>query len=151
MGKLFAIVLTILTVATVVGFFTHAWWMPVDISASGPAIDREIADTMLLSGILFVLAQTALGIFAWKFADAGDGRKISFFPGGATPLVALAVIAVGAEVLALTFVGSKVWADIYMSPAPSTAIKIDVQAQQFAYHFRYAGPDGRFGAIHPET
>jgi cytochrome c oxidase subunit 2 len=27
---------------------------------------------------------------------------------------------------------------------------IDVQAEQFAFYFRYAGPDGQFGAVHPE-
>jgi cytochrome c oxidase subunit 2 len=150
MGKLFALVLTIFTLASVGAFFTHAWWMPVDISSDGPAIDRQIADTMLVSGILFVLAQALLGIFAWKFADTGDGRKIALFPSGAIPMVALAIIVVGAEILALTFMGSKVWADIYMTPAAPSALKIDVQAQQFAFHFRYAGPDGRFGAIHPE-
>jgi cytochrome c oxidase subunit 2 len=150
MGKLFALVLTILTLASVAVFFAHAWWMPIDISTDGPAIDRQIAETMFVSGILFVLAQALLGIFAWKFADVGDGRKITILPGGAKPLVLLAVVIVGAEILALTFVGSKVWADIYMTPAPAGAVKIDVQAQQFAFHFRYAGPDSKFGAIHPE-
>src|ERR1700726_845808 len=102
MGKLFALVLTIFTLASVAVFFTHAWWMPVDISSDGPAIDRQIADTMLVSGILFVLAQALLGIFAWRFADAGDGRKVTLFPGGAMPMVALSVVVVGAEILALT-------------------------------------------------
>ena len=138
MGKLFALVLAILTLASVAVFFTHAWWMPVDISTDGPAIDRQIAETMLVSGILFVLAQALLGIFAWKFADVGDGRKVTILPGGAKPLVLLAIVVVGAEILALTLVGSKVWADIYMTPAPAGAVKIDVQAQQFAFHFRYA-------------
>lgn len=150
MGKLFAVVLAIFTLASVAVFFEHIWWMPVDISSDGPAIDRQISHTMLVSGILFVLAQALIGIFVWKFADTGDGRKVTLFPGGAMPMVVLAVIVVGAEILALTFMGSKVWADIYMTPAVPSALKIDVQAQQFAFHFRYPGPDGRFGAIHPE-
>ena len=150
MGKLFAVVLTILTVASVAVFLMHVWWMPADISTDGPAIDRQIAETMLVSGILFILAQLLLAIFTWKFADAGDGRKVIMFPGGATPMVALAIIVVGAEMLALTFVGSKVWADIYMTPAGPSALKIDVMAQQFAFYFRYPGPDGKFGSVHPD-
>ena len=27
---------------------------------------------------------------------------------------------------------------------------IQAQAGQFAFYFRYAGPDGKFGAIHPD-
>jgi len=29
-------------------------------------------------------------------------------------------------------------------------LHIDVQAEQFAFYFRYAGPDGQFGVMHPE-
>jgi cytochrome c oxidase subunit II len=54
------------------------------------------------------------------------------------------------EILALSFVGSKVWADIYFKPAAADALHVDVQAEQFAFYFRYAGPDGVFGPIHPD-
>jgi cytochrome c oxidase subunit II len=66
------------------------------------------------------------------------------------PMVAAAIVIVGAEVLVLTLVGSRVWASIYMSPPEPGSLQIDVQAGQFAYYFRYAGPDGRFGATAPE-
>jgi len=53
-------------------------------------------------------------------------------------------------VLALTFVGSKVWAGIYQTPPDPNSLQIDVQSEQFAFYFRYPGPDGKFGATHPE-
>ena len=65
-------------------------------------------------------------------------------------MVVLATVLVGAEILILTFVGSKVWADVYQTPPAPGALQIEVQAEQFAFYFRYAGTDGKFGAMHPE-
>jgi cytochrome c oxidase subunit 2 len=65
-------------------------------------------------------------------------------------MVLIASILVGAEVLVLTLVGTKVWAGIFLTPPDPKALRIDVQAEQFAYYFRYPGRDGTFGAVHPE-
>jgi cytochrome c oxidase subunit II len=61
-----------------------------------------------------------------------------------------AAILVGAEILALTLVGARVWAGVFQSPPDPNSLQIDVQAEQFAFYFRYPGPDGRFGGTHPE-
>ena len=42
------------------------------------------------------------------------------------------------------------WSQIFLAPAAANALHIDVQAGQFAFYFRYPGPDGKFGALHPE-
>jgi cytochrome c oxidase subunit 2 len=65
-------------------------------------------------------------------------------------MVVLAIVLVGIEILTLTFVGSKIWAGIYQAPADPNSLVIDVQAEQFAFYFRYPGVDGRFGAVHPD-
>jgi cytochrome c oxidase subunit 2 len=148
-GKLFAIIVTIITLVSAAIFALHHW-MPPDASELGVGIDHQMAETMITSGILFVVAQLVLASFVWRFADKNDQRKIKIFPGGATPMVVGAIILVGAEILALTLVGSKIWAGIYVAPADPHSLKIDVQAEQFAYYFRYAGPDGKFGTLHPE-
>jgi len=150
MGKVFAIVVTIITIVSTAIFISHVWWLPPDVSQLGVGIDRQISETMISSGILFVVAQLVLAFFVWRFADNNDQRKIKIFPGGATPMVVGAILIVGAEILALTLVGTKIWASIYVTPADPHSLKIDVQAEQFAYYFRYPGPDGKFGAIHPE-
>jgi len=150
MGKLFAVVVTVITVVSTAIFITHTWWLPVDISAHGHAIDHQLSETMVSSGVLFVLSQLALAVFAWRYGDRKDGRQVKTFPGGATPMVVFAAIVVGAEILTLTFVGSKVWAGIYQTPPDPNSLNIDVQAEQFAFYFRYAGTDGKFGAMHPE-
>jgi cytochrome c oxidase subunit 2 len=150
MGKLFAIIVTIITIVSTAIFISHIWWLPPDASLLGVGIDHQMSETMISSGILFVVAQLVLAFFVWRFADSGDGRQIKIFPGGATPMVVGAILLVGAEILALTLVGSKIWASIYVAPANPNALKIDVQAEQFAYYFRYAGPDGKFGTLHPD-
>ncbi len=149
MGKLFAIIVAIITIVSAAIFISHQW-MPPDVSVLGAGIDHQMAETMITSGILFVVAQLVLASFVWRFADNNDQRKIKIFPGGATPMVVGAIILVGAEILALTLVGSKIWASIYIAPADPHSLKIDVQAEQFAYYFRYPGPDGKFGKLHPE-
>ena len=148
MGKLFAVVVTIITVVSTAIFVARTWWLPVDISAHGHAIDHQLMETMTASGVLFVLSQLALAWFVWQ--SSGDRGQVKTFPGGVTPMVVIAVVLVGAEILALTFVGSKVWAGIYQSAPDPNSLQIDVQAEQFAFYFRYAGADGKFGAVHPE-
>ena len=150
MGRLFAVVVTIITVVSTAIFIAHTWWLPPDISAHGPAIDRQLSETMISSGVLFVLSQLALALFAWRFGDRKDGRRVKPFPGGVTPMVVFAAVLVGAEILTLTLVGAKVWAGVFQTPSDPNSLQIDVQAEQFAFYFRYAGPDGRFGATHPE-
>src|SRR5438094_406496 len=150
MGKLFAVVVAIIALVSAALFASHIWWLPVDISAHGHAIDRQLSETMVTSGALFVLSQLALAVFAWRYGDRRDGRQVKTFPGGATPMVVFATVLVGAEVLALTFVGSKVWAGIYQTAPDPNSLQIDVQAEQFAFYFRYPGADRTFGAVHPE-
>jgi cytochrome c oxidase subunit 2 len=149
-GKLFAVVIVVITIISSAIFISRVWWLPADVSVLGVGIDRQMSETMVSAGVLFVLSQLVLALFAWKFGETGDGRPIRMFPGGAAPMVLIATILVGAEIMALTLVGTKVWAGIYLSPPDPHALRIDVQAEQFAYYFRYPGLDGTFGAVHPE-
>lgn len=153
MGKLFAVVVAVIALGSAAIFAFHVWWLPPDISTHGARIDRQLNETMVMAGILFVAAQLALAAFVWRFGVPREGatpRPVRAFPGGATPMVVIAMLLVGIEILVLTFVGSKVWAAVYDTPAPAGALRIDVQAEQFAFYFRYAGPDGKFGGMHPE-
>lgn len=150
MGRLFAVLVAIITVVSTAIFVLRIWWLPPDISVHGAAIDHQLSETMVAAGVLFVLAQLVLAFFMWHYADTGKARAIKRFPGGAVPMVVLASLLVGAEVLVLTLVGSKVWAGIYLAPPDPQALHIDVLGQQFAFYYRYAGPDGAFGGTHSE-
>ena len=150
MGKLFAVIIAVITVVSTAVFVMRIWWLPPDISVLGIGIDHQLMETMIASGVLFVVSQLVLALFVWRYSDRGNARPIKTFPGGATPMVILATVLVSAEILVLSLVGTKVWAGIFRSSPDPNALHIDVQAEQFAYYFRYAGPDGVLGATHPE-
>lgn len=142
-----AIVVTLITVISVVLFAAHVWWLPVDISRLGPSIDHQFVLTLVITGIIFVFAQLGLAFYVWKYRDRGDGRKVKYTHGNnaleSTWTIAAAVLFIG-----LNLMGYRVWADMYFKPAPPNALKIEVQGEQFAWYFRYPGPDGEFGPIH---
>jgi cytochrome c oxidase subunit 2 len=150
MGKLFAVILTIIALVSAVPIVMHTWWMPQDISTHGHAIDEQMSETMAEAGFSFLAAQLLLAFFVWKFSNRKDDGKIRTFPGGAKALVAAAFILVGTEMLALGVLGQKAWASVYFTAPAANALQVQAQAGQFAFYFRYPGADGKFGALHPD-
>jgi cytochrome c oxidase subunit 2 len=150
MGKLFAVILVVVTAISSAIFISRIWWLPADISVLGVGIDRQMSETMISAGVLFVASQLVLAFFVWRYGDKGDGRPVKIFPGGAVPMVVIATLLVGAEIVVLSLVGTKVWGGIFLSPPDPKSLRIDVQAEQFAFYFRYPGRDGKFGTMHPE-
>src|SRR6202035_2168213 len=128
----------------------HTWEAPADISTHGHLIDEQMSETMAEAGISFLAAQLLLAFFIWQFSNRGTETKLKSFPGGAKALVIAALLVVGVEVLALGVFGVKAWAGVYLTPPKADAMPIQVQAGQFAFYFRYPGPDGKFGPVHPE-
>ncbi len=150
MAKFFALTIIVIAIASAVPIVLHTWEPPVDISTHGPLIDAQMSETMIEAGICFLAAQLILGFFIWRFSNRPKDEKIKSFPGGARALVTAAVVVVGIEVLALGIFGTRAWASIYFTPPSSQAMPVQVQAGQFAFYFRYPGPDGKFGPLHPE-
>ncbi len=150
MAKFFAVTIVVIAIASAIPVILHTWGPPQDISTHGQLIDEQTSDTMVEAGISFLAAQFVLAFFIWKFSDPKPGAKIGYFPGGAKGLVAAAFLLVGTEVLALGVFGTKAWASIYFTPPAADALPVQVQAGQFAFYFRYPGPDGKFGPLHPD-
>jgi cytochrome c oxidase subunit 2 len=150
MARIFAVVIVLIAIASAIPIIMHMWPLPPDISTHGLPIDEQFADTMLEAGISFLASQILLAFFIWKYSAAKPGDKIKRFPGGATGLVIAAFLLVGTEVLALGIFGAKAWASVYLTQPGPGSIPIQVQAGQFAFYFRYPGPDGTFGPIHPD-
>ena len=148
MGKLFAGAVTVIALVSAGLFLSHTWWLPPDISSLGLKIDEQVVETMIFTGTLFVAAQLALAAFVVQSSSRTGAIRI--FPGGPMTMVALATVIVGLEILTLLFIGTKVWSKIFLSPPEANALHIDVQAGQFAFYFRYPGPDGKFGVPHPD-
>ena len=150
MGKLLAIVLVIIALASAYPIVTHMFVLPQDISTHGHAIDEQIKEIMLEAGASFIAAQLVLAFFVWSFTGRKEGSPLKNFPGGAKVMVVAAFVLVGTEILALGVLGQKAWATVYFTPPSPGAIQVQAQAEQFAFYFRYPGPDGVFGAIHPD-
>jgi cytochrome c oxidase subunit II len=150
MGKILAVTIVVIAIASAIPILRHTWWMAPDISTHGQPIDEQTSETMAEAGISFLASQILLAIFIWKYSKPRPGEKIRTFPGGAMTMVIAAFLLVGTEVLALGAFGAKAWANIYFTAPKADAIPVQVQAGQFAFYFRYPGPDGSFGSIHPD-
>jgi cytochrome c oxidase subunit II len=148
MAKFLAVTIVIIAIASAIPIVMHIWPMPQDISTHGHLIDEQFADTMLEAGVSFLASQFLLAFFIWKFSSPRPGAKIKSFPGGALGLVVGAFLLVGTEVLALGVFGAKAWASVYLTPPAANALTVQAQAGQFAFYFRYPGPDGKFGPLH---
>src|SRR6202040_1908233 len=142
--------IVVIAIASAIPILRHTWPGPEDISVHGDLIDEQMSETMAEAGISFLAAQFILAIFVWKFSNRPKDAKIVKFPGGAKGLVIAAFLLVGTEVLALGVFGAKAWASVYFTPPAANAMPVQVQAGQFAFYFRYPGPDGKFGPLHPE-
>src|ERR1700732_302151 len=150
MAKIFAATIVLIAIGSAIPILMHTWTLPQDISVHGPLIDEQYSDTMAEAGISFLAAQFLLAFFIWRFSNPQPGARIRTFPGGAMGLVIAAFLLVGTEVLALGVFGAKAWASVYFTPPAANALPVQVQAGQFAFYFRYTGPDGKFGPLHPE-
>jgi cytochrome c oxidase subunit 2 len=150
MARFFAITIIVIAIASAIPIIRHTWWMPQDISTHGQPIDEQMSETMAEAGISFVASQILLAVFIWKFSHWRPDDKIRNFPGGAMTMVLGAFLLVGTEVLALGAFGVKAWGQIYFTPPAPNAMPVQVQAGQFAFYFRYPGPDGKFAPIHPD-
>jgi cytochrome c oxidase subunit II len=139
---LLAPVVWALTVGIVYFFAARTWWFPPPISQHGLAYDAQFLRTLAVVGIIFVLAQFALGWVIVRFRN--DGRPARYSHGN-NKLETLWTTATAVLFLGLVVMGAKIWAAVHFDEAPPDAIPIEVMSKQFAWNFRYPGPDGQFG------
>lgn len=161
MAKLLAVTIVVIMIISAIPIVRNTWHPVPDVSSHGQAIDDQMSETMIEAGISFLASQFILAWFIWRFSVSSKRRgkadtaetvviESRVFPGGAAGVVIAAFVLVGVEVLALGVFGIKAWANMYFTPPSANAMPVQVQAGQFAFYFRYPGPDGSFGAIHPE-
>jgi cytochrome c oxidase subunit 2 len=95
-------------------------------------------------GIVFVAAQGALGWLAWKYRDDGSNRKVEYSHGN-TKLEVIWTTLTAVLFVGLNLMGSHVWASERFEPAAAGSVPVEVTGMQFAWYFRYPGPDGKYG------
>lgn len=122
-----------------------SWWLPAAISQHALAYDAQFLRTLVPAIIIFIAVQIALIAIVWRYraASAGARRAESQKP----RLEAIWTAATAILFLGLLALGGRIWAAVQFTPAPPNSEVIEVLAKQFAWTFRYAGPDGRFGRV----
>jgi cytochrome c oxidase subunit II len=140
---LLAPILWVITVVVCYFFAAKVWWFPPPISHHGVEYDIQFMRTLIVTGIIFFLAQVALGWVIFRYRDKA-GRRARYTHGNNTWetiwTAATAVLFVG-----LVLVGTHIWVSVHLSEPDPHALPIEVMARQFAFSFRYPGPDRKFG------
>jgi cytochrome c oxidase subunit 2 len=124
----------VVTAAAVALFFLPPAWFPPALSPEALLYDSQFRLNLLLLGPLFLLAQGLL-VFILLRGRIPGARRSALVEGAAA-----AVVAGIFTVLGIT--GARAWS---ATPSAQPPEVIEVYAHQFAWNFRYPGPDGRFG------
>lgn len=148
MAMVLALFFWLLAVVTAGIFIGRVWWLPELVSEHGAAVDRQLALTLLIAGIVFFAAQVGLGWFIWRYRARGTGRASYWHESPKLELTWTLITAV--VFIGLAIQGNRVWAKYFLDDAPPDALTIEVTAQQFAWNIRYPGPDGKFGRTDPK-
>ena len=149
MGLVLLLVIWLITFASTYFFIAKTWWLPTGASLSAAAIDHHFAITFVLMGIVFVAAQVTLGYFAWKYRERKQSSPAVYTHGNVTLEIVWTILTLVLFV-GLNFASESIWASERFRPADSNATRVEVTGMQFAWYFRYPGPDGKFGATKPE-
>lgn len=147
---IFSLFILFLTAVTVYLFTSKQSWnpgFPPTITAFGSLVDEQFHRTLVITGVIFVLAQLGLALAIWKFRDRG--QKVVHFEGH-TGMEMVWTLATLVMFVGLGIYGERAWAEARFDDAAPGALQVEVTGQQFAWWFRYAGPDGKFGSLRPE-
>src|SRR5579863_784167 len=138
---LLGLILLLLTLAGCLLFAFKPAWFPLAITAEALAYDRQFTWTLWITGIIFVAAQILL---AWTIFRGRSRAKAAAGGGpGHRRLEVTWTAATAVLFLTLSVLGSRGWAKVPSGTKGKEIIEVD--SHQFAWNFRYPGPDGRFG------
>ena len=117
------------------------WLLPRDASIHGLALDRHLLLNLWIALALLALAHLILltGLLTRRRSEPTHLWRIEYLP-----LAALSLL-----FASLTLKAERLWAASRYTGASPTALQVEVTGVQFAWYFRYPGPDATFGITHP--
>ena len=136
---LLGFILFLITLAGCILFAAKPVWFPAPITAEALAYDHQFTWTLWITGIIFIAAQLLLAGTIIR----GRKRLIASSTTGHRRLELAWLATTAALFITLSILGSRGWAKVPAAAAGKETI--EVHAHQFAWNFRYPGPDGRFG------
>jgi cytochrome c oxidase subunit II len=113
-------------------------------SAHGGTLDSAFNVTLFFTGIVFVLTHIALFWFAYKYRGR-KGLVAEFMPHD-NKLEIIWTVVPAVVMCFLVIRGLVAWNEVMADVADGEeAIEIEATGQQFLWHLRYPGPDGKLG------
>jgi cytochrome c oxidase subunit 2 len=146
MAFLVAIVVWSLTIVSVMLLKQGLDARPEAISVAAHSIDSQFLITLVVTGILFVIAQGLLGLFVMQYHSRRPGKAT--YQHGNTRIEAAGAILCGIIFMTLAVMGQKVWARLHLGDVKASVL-VEITGEQFAWNVRYAGADGTFGRTLP--
>ena len=117
-------------------------WFPAPISALAATFDIQFTRTLWLIGFAFLAVQALLIYVIVRYKKRG--LKPATFTGN--PRLELIWTSITALLFfGLALMGMPVFTVPRLGPEPPGSEIVEVDAHQFAWNFRYPGPDGKFG------
>ena len=147
MAFLLALIIWLITAVSVWVLAQAKGSMPPTISGMAREIDAQFFLTLVITGIVFVLAQGILGLFVLRYRDRPNARA-RYVHGNNLVEVGGAVV-IGLIFMTLAVMAQRVWAHLHLSAPVPGAVAVEVTGEQFALNIRYPGPDGQFGRTSP--
>ena len=122
--------------------------LPADASLHGPALDGHLLLNLFIVLALFLAAQILLvaGVVLRRARLRAYRESKATWRVEWLPLAALAVL-----LGYLTLRAERLWGASHYTGANPEAMQVEVTGVQFAWYFRYPGPDATFGVTHPEN
>ena len=144
MGLALMALIWLITLISTYFFVAKTWWLPAGASAAAGWIDHQFALTYVIMGIVFLAAQLSLGYIVWRYRETPKSPPVQYSHGNTTLEITwtalTAVLFIG-----LNLMGSSVWASQRFDSAEAGAVQVEATGMQFAWYFRYPGPDGKYG------
>jgi len=147
MGLIVAIVVWVVSLAMAIPFIARTWWFPEAITRHAREVDGQIILTFVITGVIFLLAQGALGYAVWRYSQKSKSAE---YVEGNERWEMLWTIGAAVLFIGLTFMGYSAWAEVRFieeqADEPSAGrVIVEVTGQQFVWNMRYPGADGEFG------
>lgn len=119
----------------------HWLHLPEQASTYAHEIDGMFHLIMWITGIIFVVVEALLLFFLWKYRHR-PGRKAHYTHGNNRLEVIWTIIPALICVM-LALLSRSIWTQI-KERMPKDAVEVHITGEQFAWNFRYPGPDGKF-------
>ena len=144
MGLALMFLIWLITLVSTYFFVAKTWWLPIGASAAAGWIDGQFAITFVIMGIVFLAAQLGLGYIVWRYSEKADSPPRLLFSrqyqagnyldrADRDPIHRIELN--GQFGMGQPALGSR----------RSRRRTVEVTGMQFAWYFRYPGPDGKYG------